>query len=91
MFYMFVAEVIKTHYKITFRMKSNVSSTMYVRFMTKDWQTTLCSEMVTPSTEWEEYTVTFNSGDNTGILLMLQSNGVVGQMFWFDDVTCTPC
>lgn len=80
-----------TDYTISFRMKSNYANGMFVRFLTKDWTTTLCSVNVTTSTEWNMYTVTLNSGDNTQVWLLMQSNGVAGQKYWFDDFACAPC
>ena len=76
-----------TDYVVSFKMKSSHSYAVSVKFMKHDWATTIASEKVSPTTEWAEYSVILNSGENTSILFMFQTNteASVAQQFYIDD------
>ena len=76
-----------TDYVVNFKMKSNLTNGLSVKFMLHDWATLVAGETVTPTTEWAEYSVVLNSGDNTSILFMMQTNveASAGQHFYIDD------
>ncbi len=76
-----------TDYVVSFKMKSSHTYGPNVKFMKHDWATQIAGEKVTPTSEWAEYSVILNSGDNTSILFMIQANveKTVGQQFYIDD------
>ena len=76
-----------TDYVVSFKMKSNLTHKVSVKFMLHDWATEVAGEKVAPTSEWADYSVVLNSGDNTSILFMMQTsvNGSAGQQFYFDD------
>ena len=78
-------------YKITFKMKSNLNYPVIVRLLSSSWET-ICTVKVTPTTDWEEYTVVLNPGEYFDVLLALQANlsASAGQVFWFDDISYEP-
>ena len=76
-----------TDYVVSFKMKSSHTHALSVKFMLHDWGTQVAGEKVNPTSEWAEYSVVLNSGANTSILFMIQTNveGSVGQQVYIDD------
>jgi len=76
-----------TDYVVSFKMKSNMTHKVNVKFMLHDWATQVAGEKVAPTADWTEYSVILNSGANTSILFMIQSGveASVGQQIYIDD------
>ena len=79
-----------TDYEISFVAKASLEKGLWVKF-NKDWAADVAQADVHLTTEWKEYTVTLNSGDNTSLVMLFQYNGYAadGQIIWLDNVTIT--
>ena len=79
-----------TEYEISFKVKGALAKNLWVK-LNKEWTADVAQAAVAVTTEWAEYTVTLNSGDNTSLILMFQYDGVAadGQTLWLDDVVMT--
>ncbi len=86
--YRYVSVEQNTDYVISFKMKSDMAHKLSIKFQTSDWTSVCANESVTPTTSWADYSVTLNSGNNTTVVLTIQTNVVktVGQQFWLDDI-----
>lgn len=80
-----------TEYVVTFKMKSNMTGTVSVKFVQHDWSTVDAKADVTPTTSWAEYSVSLSSKTATDVLFMFQLNveATAGQIVWFDDIVLT--
>ncbi len=78
-----------TDYKISFRAKSQLGKTVWVKFHKADWSGDICQETAALSTSWKDYSYTLNSGDNTSVWLLIQyaGYGSEGEKIWFDYIT----
>ena len=76
-----------TDYVVSFKMKSNLTHAVSVKFLKHDWATIVSTQSVKPTTSWADYSVTINSGDNTSLLFMIQTgvNAATAQQFYIDD------
>ena len=76
-----------TDYVVSFKMKSNLTNAVSVKFLKHDWATVISTQSVKPTTSWADYSVTINSGDNTSLLFMIQTgvNASAAQQFYIDD------
>ncbi len=80
-----------TDYVVTFKMKSNLSSAISIKFVQHDWATVDAHETVVPSSSWTEYSVVLRSKMQTSLLFMFQTNvyAASGQQIYLDDVVLT--
>lgn len=78
-----------TDYEVSFRAKSALGKTVWVKFHKADWSGDICQETVALTTDWKDYTYTMNSGDNTYVYLLVQYAGYAaeGETVWFDYIT----
>ena len=78
-----------TDYEVSFRAKSALGKTVWVKFHKADWTGDICQETVALTTSWKDYTYTMNSGDNTYVYLLVQYAGYAaeGETVWFDYIT----
>ena len=78
-----------TDYVVSFKAKAAAAKDIWVKFLKGDWSGTAVEQTVSLSTAWKEYSVTMNTGANTGIVFMFQQDGVKAdnQILWFDDIT----
>jgi len=78
-----------TDYEVSFRAKSALGKTVWVKFHKADWSGDICQETVALTTSWKDYTYTMNSGDNTYVYLLVQYAGYAaeGETVWFDYIT----
>ncbi|MBQ3203129.1 MAG: carbohydrate binding domain-containing protein [Clostridia bacterium] len=78
-----------TDYKVSFRAKSQLGKTVWIKFHKADWSGDICQETAALSTSWKEYSYTLNSGDNTSLWLLIQyaGYGSEGEKIWFDYIT----
>lgn len=78
-----------TDYKVSFRAKSALGKTVWIKFHKADWSGDICQETVGLSTSWKEYSYTMNTGDNTYVYLLIQYAGYAaeGEKIWFDYIT----
>ena len=79
-----------TDYEISFMAKASLEKGLWIK-LNKDWVADVAQADLNLTSEWTEYTVTLNSGDNTSLILMFQYAGAAadGQIIWLDDVVMT--
>lgn len=80
-----------TDYTISFKAKADHKGLVWVKFHKADWTGDVAQGDVNLTTEWTEYEITMNSGDNTSLIFMFQNAGVAadGQIIWLDDILVT--
>ena len=80
-----------TDYEISFKAMATLEKGMWIKFHKDDWSGDVAQAEVNLTTEWADYTVTLNSGDNTTLVMLLQYNGYAadGQSIWLDDIVVT--
>lgn len=77
--------VANTDYVLTFKMKATKARTVEFKFLNGSWGSSgITSYPATSATEWTEYSYEFNSGSNTGMVLLLQSHSAMD--IYLDDV-----
>ena len=77
-----------TDYEFTFKAKSALGKSIWVKF-NDSWGPDVASETVGIATSWKDYKVTLNSGDCTELVVLLQYAGVAadGETIWFDSIS----
>ena len=78
-----------TNYILSFYGKCNASSTYKV--LSGDWQTNITGDLsVTPNNKWTKYSVTFNSGNNTTVVIDIVHCGATNYTSYYDDFSLLP-
>lgn len=79
-----------TDYEISFKAKAALEKGMWIKF-NQGWVSDVAEASVNLTTEWADYTVTLNSGDNTSLVMLFQyaGYGADGQTVWLDDIAIT--
>ncbi len=74
-----------TDYVLTFKMKATKARTVEFKFLNGSWDSSgITSYPSTSATEWTDYSYEFNSGSNTGLVLLLQSHSAMD--IYLDDI-----
>ena len=74
-----------TDYVLTFKMKATKARTVEFKFLNGSWGSSgITSYPSTSATEWTDYSYEFNSGSNTGLVLLLQSHSAMD--IYLDDI-----
>ena len=74
-----------TDYVLTFKMKATKARTVEFKFLNGSWGSSgITSYPATSATDWTEYSYEFNSGSNTGLVLLLQSHSAMD--IYLDDI-----
>ena len=89
--YRYINVEANTNYEISFKAMATLEKGMWVKLHKDDWSGDVAQADVNLTTEWADYTVTLNSGDNTTLVMLLQYNGYAadGQSIWLDDIVVT--
>ena len=88
--YNFLILEANTDYEISFMAKASLKKSLWVKF-NKDWTADVARADVNLTTDWAEYTVTLNSGDNTSLVILFQYSvfATDGQIIWLDNIVVT--
>ena len=80
-----------TDYVISLKAKAANNSGSWFKFHKADWSGDVAKADLALTTEWADYEVTLNSGDNTTLVVLLQYAGYAadGQIIWVDDLVIT--
>ncbi len=74
-----------TDYVLTFKMKATKERTVEFKFLNGSWDSSgITSYPSTSATAWADYTYEFNSGNNTSLVLLLQSHSAMD--IYLDDI-----
>ena len=87
--YSYITVEANTDYEISFRAKSKLGKSFWVKLHKGDWSGDIAQADAKLSTSWKDYTFTLNSGDNTSVILMVQYAGYAaeGEIAYFDYIT----
>ena len=78
-----------TDYEISFRAKSKLGKSFWVKLHKSDWTGDIGQRDVSIGKDWKDYSVTINSGANTYVYMLVQFAGYAseGETLWFDNIT----